>query len=397
MYQLLFSYLNTALCAWTIAFLMPLILLEVTNSPIYVSAAYAVGMLPYVVVTPIAGVLGDSVNKQRMIQIGELVSAIFVIVLTFVPFKAAHAPLLLGLHFILSSTIALHHPAFQAMTPSVVNKEKISHFNAYVSTIDNLIGISAPALIGLLLAVGTKKALLYGTALVYLLSFGIISWLPYHPPSNAAPLSLKTIPKSITDGFRYIWSTYFIKYAMLMFVGTNFGIQFFYASFMYHLKNDYLVPEEQLSYYLIPSGISAIIGALIAPRIIKRFAGGKIITWVTALQGCIVLLITLSQHSWITAGLWGLTGGLAAVTIVTFFTLRQKIVPAHLLSRTVAFTRMVAYLAIPAGAISGGIVFERTNNFVWIAAISGSIILLTALAFWRRLPRHLTRCRLKEE
>ena len=41
-----------------VQFLTPLILLDITKPPTYVSAAYAVGMLPYVVVTPIAGVLG---------------------------------------------------------------------------------------------------------------------------------------------------------------------------------------------------------------------------------------------------------------------------------------------------------------------------------------------------
>lgn len=385
MYRLLCSYLSTTLCSWTIAFLMPLILLEITNSPIYVSAAYAVGMLPYVVVTPIAGVLGDSVNKKRMIQIGELVSAIFVLILTLIPFTTANAWPLLIFHFILSSTIALHHPAFQAMIPNVVSKEKISHFNAYVGTIDNLIGISAPALVGLFLLVSTKKALLYGTAIGYLLSFGIISWLPYDFSSNTTPLSLKAIPQAITEGFQYIRKTPFIKYAMLMFVGTNFGLQFFFGSFMYHLKNDYLIPEDQLSYYLIPFGVFSIIGALIAPRIMQRFAGGKIIALAAILQGCIVLLITLSQHPWVTAGLWGLTGALSAVTIVTVFTIRQRIIPAHLLSRTVAFTRMIAYLAIPAGAISGGFFFEKTHNFVWIAAISGSVLLISSLVFWRPL------------
>lgn len=382
MHLLLFSYLNTALCSWMIAFLMPLVLLEITNSPIYVSAAYAVGMLPYVVVTPIAGILGDSVNKKRMIQVGELVSAIFVIVLTLMPFKAVNAGLLLVFHFILSSTIALHHPAFQAIIPNVVSKEKIGRFNAYVGTLDNLISISAPALVGIALAIGTKKAVLYSTAAGYLLSFVVISRIPYRPGSRTTPLRLKAIPQAITEGFQYIWSAPFIKYAMFMFVGSNFALQFFYGSFMYHLKTDYLIPEDQLSYYLIPFGISSIIGALIAPQIMKRLTGGRIVTWAAALQGCIVLPIILSQHPWVTAGLWGLTGALSAITIVTVFTTRQRIVPPHLLSRTVAFTRMVAYVAIPAGAISGGMVFEKTHSFGWIAGISGTILLISALACW---------------
>lgn len=385
MRQLLFSYLNTALCSWMIAFLMPLVLLEITNSPIYVSAAYAVGILPYVVITPIAGVLGDSVNKKRMIQVGELASAVFVLALTLIPFTAANAWLLLIFHFILSSTIALHHPAFQAMIPGVVSKEKVSHFNAYVGTIDNLVSISAPALVGLCLLVITKKGVLYGTAAGYLLSFSIISWLPYQSPSNTPSLSLRTIPKAITDGFQYIWATPFIKYAMLMFIGINFGLQFFFGSFMYHLKNDYLIPEDQLSYYLIPFGVFSIIGALVAPRIMKHLTGGKIITWAAALQGCIVLFITFSRHPWVTASLWGLTGTLSAITIVTFFTLRQRVVPAHLLSRTIAFTRMIAYLAIPTGTISGGIVLQKTGSFMYVATISGSAMLVSALAFWQPL------------
>ena len=193
MYKLLFSYFNTSLCSWMVAFLMPLILLEVTNSPIYVSAAYAVGMLPYVVVTPFAGVLGDSFNKKRIIQIGELVSSVFIILLSLIPFKATNAWLLLVLHFILSSTIAIHHPVFQAIIPSVVNKEQVSNFNAYVGTIDNLISISAPTFIGLFLMMSTKKELLYLIAVGYLFSFGIISWLGYKHPAVTQSFSLKSI------------------------------------------------------------------------------------------------------------------------------------------------------------------------------------------------------------
>ena len=368
-----------------VAFLMPLILLEVTNSPIYVSAAYAVGMLPYVVVTPFAGVLGDSFNKKRIIQIGELVSSVFIILLSLIPFKATNAWLLLVLHFILSSTIAIHHPVFQAIIPSVVNKEQVSNFNAYVGTIDNLISISAPTFIGLFLMMSTKKELLYLIAVGYLFSFGIISWLGYKHPAVAQNLSLKSIIRSIAEGFNYVWSNKLIKYTMLLFVGANFGTQFFYASFMYHLKNDYLIAENQLSYYFIPSGIGSILGALLAPSLISRFVYGRIIASLVALEGCMVLLIILSRTPLLTVGLWGVASGLNAIIVVTVFTMRQRIVPVHLLSRTVAVTRMIAFLAIPAGAVSGGFMFKQTNNFAWIATISGSIILLAAIAFWRPL------------
>ncbi len=81
-------------------------------------------------------------------------------ILTLIPLKPANAWLILVFHFILASTLATHHPVFQGIIPSVVPQERVSNFNAYVGTIDNLISISAPVLIGLFLIVATKKQLL---------------------------------------------------------------------------------------------------------------------------------------------------------------------------------------------------------------------------------------------
>lgn len=364
---------------------MPLILLDVTNSPIYVSAAYAVGMLPYVLVTPIAGVLGDFLNKKKMIQVGELVSMALVFVLAAIPHEVTNAWLILLLHFMVSSTVAIHHPVFQAIIPNVVPKNQIGRFNSYVGTIDHLIGFSAPAMVGVLLLVSSKKMILYGISLGYLISLGAISLLAYTHTIGTQKWALNAVVLSIKEGCKYVWDVPLIKYVLWLFVGANFGTTFFYASFMYHLKHAYDIPENQLSHYLIPAGVLSIVGALIAPHLIGKFKYGKFFSLLITFAGCTLLMVTVSKNPWVTACLWGITSGLLAIVVVTFFTIRQRIVPPHLLSRTVAFTRMVAFLAIPAGAIGGGMVFKATNDFTWVSAISGTVILLTVLACWQPL------------
>jgi hypothetical protein len=76
---------------------------------------------------------------------------------------------------------------------------------------------------------------------------------------------------------------------------------------------------------------------------------------------------------------------LSAIVVVSCFTLRQQIVPTHLLSRTVAVTRTISYLAIPLGAISEGFLFKHTNSFTCIVIIGGAIIFLSAILFWKPL------------
>ncbi len=166
--------------------------------------------------------------------------------------------------------------------------------------------------------------------------------------------------QSLAEGFKYVWSTHLIKYVMLLFLGANFGSQFLSANLIYHLKNDYLIPENQLSYYFIPIGIASIVGALLGPSLIRRFAYGRIIASLVGLEACFILLIALSKMPLLTAGLWAIACGLNATIVITVFTMRQRIAPTQLLSRTVAVTRMIAFMAIPAGAISSGMVFKQT-------------------------------------
>jgi len=85
---------------------------------------------------------------------------------------------------------------------------------------------------------------------------------------------------------------------------------------------------------------------------------------------------------WAAVPLWGAAGGLGILFNINTGSLRQAIVPNNLLSRVLSIAGVLAWSAIPAGALVGGWVISATGN---VAAVYGAIGILTICiaAFFR--------------
>lgn len=385
MKKLLFSYLITAFCGWTSAFLLPLIIQEITHSALYTSMAYGIGILPYLIIMPLAGVLGDYLNKKRMIQIGEIANLFLLIILLILPFEATYLLSILCIHFGLSAVAGLHHTIFQAIVPSIVAKKDILTFNAYASSINNLAALVAPALVGIWLSLGTKRALVHYLLGGYTISFMMVSLLPYLHKTRHEKVEWSSIFSSFKEGIHYLKGQPILKYTVINFFFVNFGETFINANLVHYLKHHHKISESELSYYFLPIGLGALLGSMIAPYIMRRLAAGKIILLGSSFSAASAALIYLNQTPWLTTSLWGLNEAGASVVIVTFFTLRQKIVPIYLLSRIVAVTRMTGYLAMPLASMSSGWLFEYTAHFPYLLMVSVLSITFGILVSFRTL------------
>lgn len=385
MHKLLSSYLITAFCGWAAAFLLPLVIQEITHSAFYTSIAYTISVLPYLFIMPLAGVIGDHFDKKKIIQIGEVANVLLVIGLIVTPFQTSYLNMILFLHFGLSAVVAVHHTIFQAVVPEMVAKNKISKFNSYASAINNVIALVAPALVGIWLSVGSTKTLLYYLVGGYFISLVVITIIPYTHRKNPANLQFPSIFSSLKEGVHYLQDQTFLKYAVINFFFVNFGETFINSNLVHYLKHHHEINESELSYYFIPMGVGALLGSIVAPSIMSRVAPGKIILYGSAFSAISASMIFVNHTPWMTTSLWGLNEASASVVIVTFCTLRQRLVPVYLLSRIVAVTRMTAYLAMPLASMSSGWLFEYTNHFPYLLVISILSIVIGIMVSSREL------------
>jgi hypothetical protein len=79
--------------------------------------------------------------------------------------------------------------------------------------------------------------------------------------------------------------------------------------------------------------------------------------------------------------LWAVSSGFAMLLNINTAALRQAIVPNRLLGRVMSVASVLAWSAIPAGALAGAAVMQATDVSVVYAAI-GAIDALIAATFW---------------
>ena len=392
MRKLLSTYLITAFCGWTAAFLVPLIIQHITGSGFYTAVAYAISFLPYLIMMPFFGVLGDHVNKKYMIQFGELANIALVTGLILTPFEPAYLSVIWLLYFGLSTVVAIHYTTFQAVVPDLISEDKIGKFNTYAYAINNIIGLVAPLIVAQWLGVfknGFKPLLgadlppivlrwlgglgvfkngfkpFLGILIVgYFICMVLIQRITYTSKRLNEKLTFSSMLRELKEGFDYLRGHAFFKYTTIHFFFANFAEVFIYSGLINYLKKYKGIATSDVSYYYIPMGLGALIGSALALRIIARVSPGKIILGGSAFSiGCLSLMWYFRSITWMTTIAWGLHEVGNSVTIIAFFSLRQRIVPSKILSRVIVISRTLSYISAPIAAMMSGWLLDYTGDF----------------------------------
>jgi hypothetical protein len=88
---------------------------------------------------------------------------------------------------------------------------------------------------------------------------------------------------------------------------------------------------------------------------------------------------------WVAAVIWGLSGMWVLLDINTL-SLRQAITPNHLLGRVISIASVLAWSAIPLGAILGGVAVEWTGDVALVFALAGALNFVIPVAFFLFSP-----------
>jgi hypothetical protein len=79
--------------------------------------------------------------------------------------------------------------------------------------------------------------------------------------------------------------------------------------------------------------------------------------------------------------LWSLSAGLGTLFNINTSSLRQSIVPEHMLGRIITIARVLAFSATPLGAILGGLAIAWSGNVAAVYAATAALTFSVALYF----------------
>src|SRR5205085_10861601 len=91
--------------------------------------------------------------------------------------------------------------------------------------------------------------------------------------------------------------------------------------------------------------------------------------------------VALAPSYWIALPLWALSAGLGTLFNINTGSLRQAIVPGHMLGRIITIAMVLAWSANPLGAMAGGVAIDRLHDVQLVYIVIGALMFVIPLYF----------------
>lgn len=383
---LLFAFTVSTAGDWLYRLALPLLVLQMTGSAVGTALAYALEYIPYIIFSMVGGVAADRADRKRLLIVADLTAALLVTGLVVVlGAGSSHVWPVFLVAFLISSVRPIYHPAFQSLLPSLVPAKELTKLNSRVQTIDSMFLIAGPLLgVGVVAALGVVTALWLNAVSFVISALALL--LIRVPASEAGAPAAGGAARGrlwgdLVDTVRYLAADRITLNGSLVMTGSAAGLMIVEANLIYYLVTLRGFPLSTVGIVLGAYGVGSVIGALAAPALANRVAPGVLIAAALLAAGAVTALLATGPGIVGMAVLWACVGACVMAVVVVWFSLRQQIVPRHLLGRVVAVSRMLAYAATPLGALAGAWALSTIGGAPTIAISAAVQILVAGLAF----------------
>jgi MFS family permease len=193
---------------WFLLVGLPFWVLQVTGSSLVTATVFLVGLLPGLVVGPLAGVLVDRWDRRRTLVAVSLAQAAFLLPLLAV--DGRHRLWVVYLVMAAEAALAqLNDPARNALVPTLVARDDLVGANALIGLNANLARLAGSPLGGLLVELAGLPGLVIGDAVSFLVGaalLGLVRRPPRAEPAEPREVSTAPAPPGVVgewvDGLR---------------------------------------------------------------------------------------------------------------------------------------------------------------------------------------------------
>jgi MFS family permease len=333
-------------------------------TPVQMGLLAATGALPVLLVSLLAGVWVDRLRRRPLLIVADLARAVM---LLSIPLAAVLGLLRIEQLYLVAALVGvltvLFEVANQSFLPGLVAHEQIVEANSKLSASSSLAEIGGPALAGVLVQAITAPLAILFDALSFLVSalFAGFIHVPEAQPSLAQ--ERQNLWREIQTGLRLLLGNPVLRAITLSTGTSNFFGGAFAALYGLFLIRELAVTPALYGVLVTFGGIGAFVGAFAASRFVRRIGLGRTLIGAMLLDGAASLLTPLAGGSHIVIIAMLITSQLVGdfgseVYSINAVSLRQSIIPNHLLGRVNASAQFLTNGIWPLGAILAGLLSE---------------------------------------
>lgn len=362
-------------------FAIPLLVFKLTGSAVLLGGTVALAGLPHLLFGLVIGAWSDRLDRKRLMVTVDLLSALAV---ASVPAAAALG--LLSVWWIYaalftSATLSIFFEASQfAAIPSLVGRDELVTANGRIQASFAAAAILGPLVGGALLIALPVEDLLYVDAATFVVSALTLS-LVRRSFNTTRERARSTIRADIAEGLRYVLRHPVLRNISAMMALINFVNTTVFAQLVLYAKQRFAATDSEVGLFFSASGVAVVLFSLAAGPLRARWSFGNVALGALMLGGIGTIGLAFAPTLPVAIALSAAVAGLGTLFNINTGSLRQAIVPHHLLGRIISVAMVLAWSMNPLGAMAGGVLVERTGDIVAVYAAIGALVFAIALYF----------------
>jgi MFS family permease len=359
---------------------LPLLTLTLTRDPMALAVVTAAGTLPWLLFGVLGGALVDRWDRRRTMWVADTMRA----VLLAIPAAAAvldvlSIALLAAVAFLLALGGLFFDTAATAYLPDLLNRDPalLERANSRLrGTQTAASGFAGPPAGSALLTLGRTVPLL-ADMVSFVLSALLVRSLPAVPRPTAG--ARESLLRQARAGASYVLRDRLLLGLALRPAVGNIAFLAVETVLALFARERLGMGPFGFGLLLTAEAAGGLLGAGSASFLGRRLGTGTALTCTAAVEGLAVLGLAAAPNPYVAGLALAVCGAGMGATMVLAPSLRQAIVPAHLMGRVASTSRMLAMCAAPFGAFLGGWLATTYDIRTPLYAAAGLLLAMTAV------------------
>jgi MFS family permease len=342
-------------------------------------ASFAI-QIPFLVLTPIAGVYVDRLDRRRVLVVTNAIAAVQSVAMFCVVATGTVQPWhLIAGNLVLGISNAWDAPARQSILVRLVGgRTDLANAIALNSVVMNGARFVGPMLGGAIIA-ALGETWGFGLNALSNLAMQVVLARLSRTPAVAAPKE-QGLLRQLAAGARYAYGFVPSRAALLLVSAVSLTVGSYVALMPWFAREAFHGDSRTLGYLLSAAGFGAVSGMtyLAARREVRGLL--RLIGWMAGTSGAALLAFSLAKSLWLALPALYFVGMGLMLTAAATNTVLQTIVPEELRGRVAALYVMAFIGVSPLGSLAAGWVAEHVGPPVTLGAC-GIGALAAALAY----------------
>ncbi|MBD8050474.1 MFS transporter [Limnohabitans radicicola] len=313
--------------------------------------------LPFLLLSMPLGLLADRTSRTRLMALAESLRAVaLLLLLALIITGHVSITALAVIGFLAAVGTVAFSVAAPSLVPALVQVDGLAQANGRLELARSAAFAAGPALAGALIAwTGASAAFV----LSGMLSVSAVLCLRGIAEPQRAAMPARHPLLELQDGAKWVWQSDLLRPIVFCSIAWNISWFMLQAAYVPYAIHDLGLDASGVGVTLACYGVGMIVGALLAPRVVRALPFGQAILlgpYFSVLAAFTMALTLFWPHGWLAALSYFLFGAGPIIWTITSTTLRQTVTPRAMIGRVTSINIVVSTGARPLGAALGGVV-----------------------------------------